>query len=255
MSDIRSVIEPRRISGLPALPPDAVITCLSPDRNLITRHLSDQSTASLIWDCRTTWGTLDGTIPLSVSGPLYGAPHGALVVEQLIAQGARFIYFLGWCGSIVESLKIGDIVVPRSSLSEEGTSNHYPLAGKRIRASDDLARHIEQGLAKAGTPHTAGKIWTTDAPYRETEAKVREYGNRNILAVEMELSALFRVAMYRGVDLAGILVVSDELSSLRWKSGHRLPAFVEGRKRAADAVIEACRSWHGEWERRSGDNE
>lgn len=32
----------------------------------------------------------------------------------------------------------------------------------------------------------------------------------------MEMSALITLAAYRSVELAGLLVVSDELSSLKW---------------------------------------
>ena len=41
--------------------------------------------------------------------------------------------------------------------------------------------------------------------------KVRHYGAAGILAVEMELAALLAVAQVRGVRLAAVLAISDEL--------------------------------------------
>lgn len=62
-------------------------------------------------------------------------------------------------------------------------------------------------------------IWTTDASFRETEDKVREYSSRGILGVEMEASALMSVAKFRDVDLAVALAVSDELYKEKWNPG------------------------------------
>jgi nucleoside phosphorylase len=61
-----------------------------------------------------------------------------------------------------------------------------------------------------------------------------------LLAVEMEMSALFTVATYRKVHLGGLMVVSDELATLKWKTGFLNPFFWSASKRAAQAVIEVC---------------
>jgi purine-nucleoside phosphorylase len=59
-----------------------------------------------------------------------------------------------------------------------------------------------------------------------------------MLAVEMEMSALFRVAGYRQVGLAGLLVVSDELFTLKWRPGFRTSAFKGSCRRAVRALLE-----------------
>ena len=97
----------------------------------------------------------------------------------------------------------------------------------------------KSAVIAAGEAFHAGKVWTTDAPYRETEAKVREYGSQGILAVEMEMSALFTVARFRGVALAGLLVVSDELSNLTWRHGLRDNRFRRNRHKAVRAALDA----------------
>ena len=48
-----------------------------------------------------------------------------------------------------------------------------------------------------------GRVWTTDAIFREMGWKVRQYGAAGILAVEMELAALLAVAQVRGVAARG----------------------------------------------------
>jgi len=99
-----------------------------------------------------------------------------------------------------------------------------------------FARQLTRTAEKEGCEVLDGPVWSTDAIYRETPQQVRRYRDLGCLAVEMELSALFSVAAFRQAALAGVLVVSDDLSSLRWKPGFRQPAFREGRHAACRAV-------------------
>ena len=68
----------------------------------------------------------------SITGPFIGAPYAAMLLETLIAWGARRIIFLGWCGAVAEEVKIGDIILPTAALIDEGTSGHYsaPVNGR-----------------------------------------------------------------------------------------------------------------------------
>ena len=101
---------------------------------------------------------------------------------------------------------------------------------------------IRQVLVKDQIDFHTGAIWTTDAIYRETRQLVETHQQDGILAVEMELSALYSVAQFRRVALAGILVVSDELSSLDWRPGFKDKRFVQGRRIACNVVEKLCRN-------------
>jgi purine-nucleoside phosphorylase len=61
-----------------------------------------------------------------------------------------------------------------------------------------------------------------------------------LLAVEMEMSALFTIAAYRKVRVGGFMVVSDELATLKWKSGILDPAFWQASRRAARLAVAIC---------------
>jgi purine-nucleoside phosphorylase len=180
---------------------------------------------------------------VSVTGPFVGAPYAVMLLETLIAWGARKIIFLGWCGAISENLEIGDIILPTSAVIDEGTSAHYGQQDARIsHASTSLVSMIRQVLDQNQIDFQTGAIWTTDAVYRETRQLVERHQQDGTLAVEMELSALYSVARFRGVALAGILVVSDELSSLDWRPGFKDKRFVQGRRIACSVVGELCRN-------------
>ncbi len=84
-----------------------------------------------------------------------------------------------------------------------------------------------------------GLIWTTDAVFRETADKVRHYRDLGALGVEMELSALYTVGKHLDIELGAVLVVSDELSTFKWRPGFKTDRF----KAARNAVCEAIASY------------
>lgn len=177
-----------------------------------------------------------------LSGPGIGAPYAAMMLETLIAWGARRIIFLGWCGAVSKEAGIGDIILPTSALVDEGTSKNYALPeGGRSKPAAAMVSMVEQVLEDNRIAFHSGTIWTTDAVYRETREKVKNYQKRGVLAVEMEVSALFSVAQFRDVELGALLVVSDELSSFKWRPGFRDQRFTAGRQTACRMVRESCR--------------
>jgi purine-nucleoside phosphorylase len=177
-----------------------------------------------------------------IAGPGIGAPYAAMMLETLIAWGARRIIFLGWCGAVSKQANIGDIILPTAALVDEGTSRNYAVADNgQSQPALSLVTRVEQVLADNRVDFHSGKVWTTDAVYRETRQKVESYQKQGVLAVEMEVSALFSVAQFRQVELGAMLVVSDELSSLKWRPGFRKQRFAAGRRTACRMVRESCR--------------
>ena len=157
--------------------------------------------------------------PMFWAGPAVGAPMAVICLEKLIALGAQRIIVCGWCGALQPDLGVGDLVLPTWAVSEEGTSGHYPLA-EASESSLRLRMALKDFFAGTGKELREGAVWTTDALYRETREKVVRYGAEGILAVEMEFSALVRVAAFRQVELAAVMVVSDLLWQNPWQ-----PAF------------------------------
>ncbi|MBW2126201.1 MAG: nucleoside phosphorylase [Deltaproteobacteria bacterium] len=174
--------------------------------------------------------------PVSLCGPFLGAPQAVMAMEKLVVLGAKRIWMLGWCGSLNPDLRIGDLVLPTWAVSEEGTSQHYPISQSPPRPSKELNRSLERALEKRGIIPFKGPVWTTDAPYRETETKVKIHQDRGIVAVDMELSALMTVALFRSVQFAAALIVSDELFDYVWRPGFGDPV-LEQRTRVASQVL------------------
>jgi len=177
----------------------------------------------------------------SIVGPIIGAPYAVLLLETLIAWGSRRFVFFGLCGAISREVKIGDIVFPAGAVIEEGTSLHYgENTGKTVFCSKNILSCIKEIFFKEQLTCHEGIVWTTDAAYRETTEKVRSYQKKNILAVEMETSALFTVGMFRKVDVGAILVASDELSTLKWKPGFGEDRFKKSCKAVQRIITKLC---------------
>jgi uridine phosphorylase len=178
--------------------------------------------------------------PIGLAGPFLGAPQAVILMEKLIAMGAKNILVSGWCGSLQPNIVIGDYIIPTSALSEEGTSSHYPVDKGHIGTSDFLNDKLFNVFGNAHINTHKGIIWTTDALYRETKKKVEDYSEKGLLAVEMEMSALINLAAYRNVEVSGVLTVSDELFQPTWHHGFGGKKLKKNSIRAGRLILKLC---------------
>ena len=169
---------------------------------------------------RSAWrgvrvGELDGT-PAAVAKLSAGASWTVMTLEELIAGGARTILIGGAVGSLQPHIHIGHHVVPTGARREEGTSFHYAGPEHAAAASGPATRALLEATREGSRPAHEGRVWTTDAPYREFRGKVARYAAEGDLGVEMESSAAMTLAAVRGVDIGLILTVSDHVFDPGW---------------------------------------
>ena len=243
MQNNEAIVNPQKTKGSPDIGPVAVMAATGADlyqlcelsgyaKNAFRRLFMSR----LYYDRRHPDGH-------SIAGPFVGAPYAVMLLENLIAWGARQIIFVGWCGAISKQVKTGDFILPTAVYIDEGTSKHYGTAvDSPLQAEFPMLAKVRQVLDKNNCDYHQGAVWTTDAIYRETQREILTHQQYGVLAVEMEFSALCSVALFREVDLAGILVVSDELSSLNWRPGFKHDRFVQSRKTACRLVKELVSS-------------
>lgn len=167
----------------------------------------------------------------SAAGPAVGAPMAVMTMEKLIALGARSIIMYGWCGAISEEFRVGDVAIGGMAVSGEGTSPYYPVAGQTV-PHPGLSADIESQLADIGVECRRGVVWTTDAPYREDRVQLATLRQEDgVEVVDMEYAALCRLAIFRKVAFAGVLLVSDELYHPQWNHGFKDSRFQETNRR------------------------
>ena len=237
-----AIIFPKRGKHSPQLGPVAVIAGTETDLFRLCKLLDFDSDTYLQLFTSRLYPANPSTAGISIAGPVVGAPYAVMVLETLIAWGAKKIFFLGWCGSLSEIVKIGDIIVATSAIIDEGTSGHYQNSDTRISfPAASMLTIIQEALRQNQVDFHSGTIWTTDAIYRETCEKVKHFQRRDAIGVEMEISALFTVAKFRGADLGAMAVVSDELASFKWRPGFKTDEFKHGRKTACTVIKNLCR--------------
>ncbi len=151
-----------------------------------------------------------------IAGPAVGAPMAVMTAEKLIALGAKRIIVYGWCGSLSAGVPAGTLCVAGGAVSEEGTSGHY-IADACYLAENALCTALTQWALTTEISVQQTRVWTTDAPYRETRNKVSAYSLQGVRVVDMECSALYALAAYRKIACAAVLYVSDELFHQTWQ--------------------------------------
>jgi len=214
----RAMIEPSAFHA-PRAVPEAAVLCFFAD---VIEKLTSEGQASECARWRGEEGVqvlyevdLDGG-HVALLHPGVGAALAAVRLENAIALGCRRFVACGGAGALVPDLALGHVVVPTSAVRDEGTSYHYLPPDREVRADPEAVRLVEGLLNERGVPCVLGKTWTTDGPYRETQARVSRRRQEGCLVVEMGAAALFSVAQFRQVPLVSLLYAGDSLASDEW---------------------------------------
>jgi purine-nucleoside phosphorylase len=170
-----------------------------------------------------------------------GAPAAVMACEELIACGARTLLAVGAAGGVQQDVPIGSVVLAASAIREEGTSHHYLPAEVPATATSELLEELREACERRGLAPRTGLHWSTDAPYREHLEKIAAYRHAGVLAVDMEISALYVLAQTRGIECAAVLAVSDELYE-PWRIGFTAPQFLTAVRDAGLAAIDVAKA-------------
>jgi uridine phosphorylase len=234
--------EARRQKGIaPGSVPN--ICVLDPDGDLVD-YLRAQGLAQpdTIWACYHTAldiFDLDGST-VGVVGRAVGAPFAVLVAEELFASGCRLIISITSAGQITPIGAPPYFVLIERALRDEGTSYHYlpPAPYSELRPA--LGELIHAGWDHTRVPLYTGASWTTDAPFRETEAMLARCRSEGILAVEMEAAALYALATTKHQDIICFAHVTNQMA----QNGADFEKGVDQGSRAALLLIsETAQHW------------
>jgi len=215
-----ALIEPSRLSAPRDVPVHCVICFF---QEVIEKVVAEQH-ATVVVDSR--WE--DGPHPiyeivhngqrLAFFHPGVGGALAAGLLEEAIAYGCRKFIVCGGCGVLEKDIAVGQLIVVSGAVRDEGVSYHYLPPGRKVAAHEACVAALEATLRQRGVPYRVGQTWTTDAPYRETPAKIAARKNEGCVTVEMEAASLLAVAQYRGVVLGQVLYGGDDLSGSEWNN-------------------------------------
>ena len=148
--------------------------------------------------------------------PGVGSAIASGLLEEAIAFGCRKFIACGGCGVLEDYLDVGNLILVTSAVRDEGVSYHYLPPGREIISNANAVQALKESLKNAGVPYKLAKTWTTDAPYRETRAKIAMRRKEGCLVVEMEAAAMMAVAEFRDVTFGQLLYAGDDLSGIEW---------------------------------------
>jgi DeoD family purine-nucleoside phosphorylase len=166
---------------------------------------------------RGLWGytgtAADGAL-MSIQSTGMGGPSTAIVVHELIELGARRLLRVGTCGGLRRDLRLGQLLIARVALSDDGTSQalagHSRLA--QVPSTPELLHSLRQASLRDPAHHDIadGPVVSTDLFYDAADRHADWIGS-GALAVEMEAATIFTIAARKGVQAGCALLVSDTL--------------------------------------------
>ena len=154
-------------------------------------------------------GTWQGK-PVSVMASGMGCPSiGIYSYELYRFYDVKSIIRLGSAGAIREDLRLRDLVLGMSTYSNSSYVDQFGFHGDNAPCADwDLLSRAMENAAKMNLHAHCGAIFTSEAFYGENE-DVNALRKLNVLAVEMEASALYMNAAVTGKKALAICTISD----------------------------------------------
>ena len=190
------------------------ICVFDPDGDLVDfLHATDRTRRHPTWACYHT--LLDtfvyDEIEYGIVGRVVGAPFAVLVAEELFASGCQLLISITSAGQILPLGQPPYVVLIERALRDEGTSYHYLPPAPYSHLDPALREMVSTHWDHAVVPVHVGASWTTDAPFRETEAMIAQRRTEGILAVEMEAAALYAASQARQYQIICFAHVTNQM--------------------------------------------
>lgn len=177
---------------------------------------------------------------VSVQGTGMGVPSISIYVNELMqSYGVQNLIRVGTCGAIQEDIKVRDVIIAMSASSDSQTNrllfNQVDFAPT---ANFYLLYKAYQVATERNLSVKVGNIFTSDSFYRENFDLYKKLASYQVLAVEMESSALYTLAAKYKRNALSILTVSDHiLTGEETSADERQTTFNEMIEVALDAAL------------------
>lgn len=156
-------------------------------------------------------GTYQGK-RVSVMGHGMGIPSiGIYTYELYNFYGVKTIIRVGSAGSVQEDLHVGDLVIAMGACTNSNYASQYELPGTFAPIADfGLLRRAAETCEHKGYRYQVGNVVSSDTFYSENPHN-EKWMDMGILAIEMEIAALYMNAARSGNRALGICTISDHL--------------------------------------------
>lgn len=185
-----------------------VLTCGDPARaKHISEYLTDAKQVGAWREYHTYTGEYRGRRVTAISHGIGGA-GAAICFEELIRVGARTIIRVGTCGSYLDTIRSGDMLIGTGATREDGTSNI--LVDPAYPALSDLEVTLalrDAAVARGDVKFALGVLRSDAAFYHGLTPNPHQYwADAGAVGVEMELATLLIIASLKKIRAGGIFV-------------------------------------------------
>ncbi len=185
---------------------------------LFAGRLTDVRPVSDQRGLRTLTGFFHG-VGITVSAFGMGAPIAAIVLEELVEQGATVVLRAGTAMSLMPEVTLGTFVVAQAGFRGEGTSLTYAPLGYPAVADLGLTTIVADELARRNLPHAIGLVASLDGFFTEmlarrpdrvarVTARLDELRELNVLGVDMETAALLVAGPRLGIAVGAVCLIT-----------------------------------------------
>jgi uridine phosphorylase len=199
---------------------DSVLLPGNPERvDKVTPLWDDHEEVAHHREYRTATGHYDGA-EISVTSTGIGSPSAAIAVEELARVGADTFIRVGSCGAIQPEMDVGDLVITRGAVRQEGTSEEYVREDYPAVADEEVVSALIAAAERLGHDYHVGLTMSADSFYagqgREgfdgfeaagSETLVEDLKNANVMNIEMEAAAILTLANVYGLRAGAVCSV------------------------------------------------
>ena len=156
-------------------------------------------------------GTYQGK-RVSVMGHGMGMPSiGIYTYELYHFYGVQTIIRVGSAGSIHPDLKLGDLVIGMGACTNSNYGAQFELPGTFAPIADfNLLRSAAEACERFGYRYRVGNLMSSDTFYSD-HPQNEKWAQMGVLAVEMEVAALYMNAARAGRKALAICTISDSI--------------------------------------------
>ena len=219
------------------------ICILDPDGDIVRRLVSEKlAEKDLNWACYHTdlYAFTDHNIQFGIIGCAVGASFAVLVAEELFASGCELLISVTSAGQIVEMRELPYFVLIQKALRDEGTSYHYLPPSEFSTIRPELLSMLDNAFTHATVQVYRGSTWTTDAPFRETEAAIEYCRTIGIMGVEMEAAGLYAFAEAKQKSVVCLAHVTNRMARIE---GDFEKGIAAGSQEALQIIGVIARAW------------
>lgn len=193
------------------------ICVLDPDGDILRYLLVAQRAArSPVWACYHTdlYVFKQGEIEFGIVACAVGASFAVLIAEEMFASGCELLISITSAGQLVSLGAPPYFILIEKALRDEGTSYNYVPPSAYSYVDPQILNWLMPVLSSSAIAVARGATWTTDAPFRETQAAIDAARAFGLHAVEMEAAALYAFAQAKQKPVVCFAHVTNQMASI-----------------------------------------